>query len=326
MRNNYLLITLLFFFVFKISFAQININNLKKHIKFLASDKMKGRGAATQQELSAANYIRNNFSALKLEPRGNINSYYHSYKLKRPKDSNDSNDTVGGEMISSINVAAYLDNGEEHTVIIGAHYDHLGSWSDQKEKIYNGADDNASGTAGVIELARYFSQNRRKEKFNFLFICFSGEELGSIGSKKFCENPTIDLTKVNYMVNMDMIGRLNDTTKALFIYGVGTAVDWNQVIDKVSTEFQIHEDNGGYGTSDHTSFYFKKIPILCFSTGQHEDYHKPADDISRINFIGEKKSLEYIVKIIEETEKLSKLKFLETGRMKREICNFEKLN
>ncbi len=295
---------------------QINVVKIKTHIKFLASDKLKGRGTASQQELTAANYIAKNFKSCGLQPKGNISSYYYSFKFKKPKDAHD---TVGGEMISAIDVVGYLDNGAENTVVIGGHFDHLGMGMDHNSldanpegKIHNGADDNASGTAGVIELARYFSENQRKEKFNFLFICFSGEELGLFGSKKYCENPTIDFSKVNYMINMDMIGRLNDSTKKIIIYGVGTAPDWVPMIDKIPSNFSIKKDSAGIGPSDQTSFYLKNIPVLHFFTGQHADYHKPTDDINKINFAGEKKVLEYIVKIIEETEKIPKLIFQKT--------------
>ena len=295
---------------------QINVVKIKTHIKFLASDKLKGRGTASQQELTAANYIAKNFKSCGLQPKGNISSYYYSFKFKKPKDARD---TVGGEMISAIDVVGYLDNGAENTVVIGGHFDHLGMGMDHNSldanpegKIHNGADDNASGTAGVIELARYFSENQRKEKFNFLFICFSGEELGLFGSKKYCENPTIDFSKVNYMINMDMIGRLNDSTKKIIIYGVGTAPDWVPMIDKIPSNFSIKKDSAGIGPSDQTSFYLKNIPVLHFFTGQHADYHKPTDDINKINFAGEKKVLEYIVKIIEETERIPKLIFQKT--------------
>lgn len=316
MKTFFLFFTFLFFLFSTISAQEISIVQLKKHVKFLASDKLKGRGTGTQDELTAANYIRTNFSDLKLEPKGNLNSYYYSYTFKKPKDAHD---TIGGEVVSAVDVAGYLDNGAENTIIIGAHFDHLGMGYDHNSldpnpegKIHHGADDNASGTAGVIELARYFSQNKRKEKFNFLFICFSGEELGLFGSKKFCENPTIDFSKVNYMINMDMIGRLNDSTKKLIIYGVGTAPDWVPLIDKTQTDFSIKKDSAGIGASDQTSFYLKDIPVLHFFTGQHSDYHKPSDVVSKINFAGEKKVLEYIIKIEEETEKLPKLQFLKT--------------
>lgn len=295
---------------------QINTVKIKAHIKFLSSDKLKGRGTGSQEELTAANYIAKNFKSYGLQPKGNISSYFYSFKFKKPKDAHD---TIGRETVSSIDVVGYLDNSVENTIIIGGHFDHLGLGMDHNSldanpegKIHNGADDNASGTAGVIELARYFSQNKRKEKFNFLFICFSGEELGLFGSKKFCENPTIDFSKVNYMINMDMIGRLNDSTKKIIIYGVGTAPDWVPMIDRISMGFSIKKDSAGIGPSDQTSFYLKDIPVLHFFTGQHSDYHRPTDDFMKINFDGEKKVLEYIVKIIEETEKLPKLTFQKT--------------
>lgn len=295
---------------------QISEDNLKKHIKYLSSDELKGRGTGTPEELASANYIAKDFSKLKLEQKGNKDNYFYSFTFKKPKSPHD---TVGGVVAEGLNVAGYLNNEAEYTVVIGAHYDHLGEGKDHNSldanpegKIHNGADDNASGTAGVLELARYFSQNNRKEKFNFLFICFSGEELGLYGSKKYCENPTIDFSKVNYMINMDMIGRLADSTNKLIVYGVGTSADWVPVLDKMNAGFSLKKDSAGIGPSDQTSFYLKHIPVLHFFTGQHSDYHKPSDDFEKVNFKGEKKVLDYIIKVIEETEKLPKMKFLET--------------
>ncbi|HEY4797717.1 MAG TPA: M28 family peptidase, partial [Bacteroidia bacterium] len=177
--------------------------------------------------------------------------------------------------------------------------------------------------AGVIELARYFSQNKRQEKFNFLFICFSGEELGLYGSKKYCDNPTVDFSKVNYMINMDMIGRLVDSTKKLMLYGVGTSADWIPLLDKTNPGFRLVKDSSGIGPSDQTSFYLKNIPVLHFFTGQHSDYHKPSDDWKKINFVGEEKVLEYIIKVIEETESFPKMKFLETKNHDSGKSNFK---
>ena len=320
--------TFLFYLLFHVSFGQqINSANLKKHIRYLADDKLKGRGTGTQEELTAANYIRTNFSKLGLEPKGNLNSYYYSFKFNKPKDKQD---TVGGTSVSAIDVVGFLNNNVENTIVIGAHYDHLGMGLDHNSldpnpegKIHNGADDNASGTAGVIELARYFSTNKVREKYNFLFICFSGEELELFGSKKYCEDPTIDLSKVDYMINMDMIGRLNDSTKRLIVYGVGTAPDWVPIIDKMQSPLSIKKDSSGIGPSDQTSFYLKNIPVLHFFTGQHSDYHKPTDDVSKINFNGEKKVLEYIIGIIDETQKLPKLQFMETRNTQPETRKYK---
>ena len=300
----------------KLFSQQISENRIKQDITYLASDKLKGRGTGSKGETKAAEYIAHHFGMAGLKPKG-TDGYYFPFTFSQkedPKDSLSKVKTRKGE-----NVVGYLDNGAEYTVVIGAHYDHLGLGHDHnsldanpEDKIHNGADDNASGTAGVLELARYFALNDVKEKFNFLFICFSGEELGLYGSKKFCENPTIDLSKVNYMINMDMIGRLNDSTKSLIIYGVGTAPDWVPMIDGLSSAFHIKKDSAGIGPSDQTSFYLKNIPVLHFFTGQHSDYHKPSDDVEKVNFVGEKMVLEYIVTIISETEKLGKLQFLQT--------------
>lgn len=310
-------ITLLALLLATFAFAQdISTDRLKKDISYLASDKLKGRGTGSKGEKKAAAYIAGEFKKLGLQPKG-TDGYYQPFTFNHKTNPKDSLSPV--EKRNGKNVVAYLDNGAELTVVIGAHYDHLGLGHDHNSldanpdnKIHNGADDNASGAAGVLELARYFAGNKEKEKFNFLFICFSGEELGLIGSKRFCETPTIDLTKVDYMINMDMIGRLNDSTKTLIIYGVGTAPDWVPMIDRMHTTFHVKQDSAGIGPSDQTSFYLKDIPVLHFFTGQHSDYHKPSDDVDKINFDGEKMVLEYIINIISQTEKLGKLKFQQT--------------
>jgi hypothetical protein len=182
-----------------------------------------------------------------------------------------------------------------------------------KGKIHNGADDNASGVAGVLELARYFSKNKISEKSNFLFICFSGEELGLYGSKYFTEHPSIDLTKVNYMINMDMIGRLNPTTKSISVSGSGTSPVWETTLKNMTgTQLTIKTDSAGVGPSDHTSFYLKNIPVLHFFTGSHSDYHKPSDDWDKINYAGEKEVLDLIIAVIEKLDSEPQLAFLPT--------------
>lgn len=303
-----------------VSFAQtaeISAERIKKDVAYLASDKLKGRGTSTKGEKKAASYIAKEFKNAGLAPKG-TDGYYQPFEFKHNPNPHDTS-TRNLKTRKGKNVIGYLDNGAEYTVIIGAHYDHLGEGHDRNSldanpdgKIHNGADDNASGTSGVLELARYYSSNGTKEKFNFLFICFSGEELGLIGSKRFCETPTIDLAKVNYMLNMDMIGRLNDSTKQLIIYGVGTAPDWVPIISSMRTVFRIKQDSSGVGPSDQTSFYLKNIPVLHFFTGQHADYHKPSDDINTLNYEGEKMVLEYMINVISKTEALPKLQFLQT--------------
>lgn len=306
---------------------QPDIKKIKKDIAYLSSDELQGRATGSPEELKAASYIATRFTKLNLQPKGKDNDYIYPFTFNKPAKFHD---TTGGTPCSGVNVAGFLDNQAESTIIIGAHFDHLGLGNDansldptSKGVVHNGADDNASGTAGVLALAEYYSTNKKKEKFNFLFICFSGEELGLIGSKKFCDQPTINLSRVNYMINMDMIGRLNDSTKKLIIYGVGTAKEWVPLIDQLHGYFSIKKDSSGIGPSDQTSFYLKNIPVLHFFTGQHSDYHKPGDDYSKINFEGEKQILQYIIRLIEKTAELPKLEFQETKNSSPEIRNFK---
>jgi Peptidase family M28/PDZ domain len=285
--------------------AQITTRKIKKHIHYLASDKLEGRGTGTIGCEKAALYIAKQFNKIGLQPKG-TEQYFHPFHFKKAKNPHGGDDSESPEIYSQ-NVVGYLDNNAEFTIVIGAHYDHLGKGQDGNSldanpqgKIHNGADDNASGTAGVIELARHFVNNQRKEPFNFLFICFSGEELGLIGSKKFCETPTISLDKMSYMINMDMIGRYRDD-KGIMIHGVGTSPLWIPLLGVVKTDLKVKTDSSGTGPSDFTSFYLKNLPVLGFFTGQHAEYHKPTDDVAWINYEGEKRVLEYIIKIVDGT-------------------------
>jgi aminopeptidase YwaD len=216
------------------------------------------------------------------------------------------------------NVIGYLNNNAAGTVIIGAHYDHLGYGEDHNSlyngttlQIHNGADDNASGTAAVIELSKLLKAAKYKNN-NYLFICFSGEELGLFGSKYFTDHPTIDFTKANYMINLDMVGRLNDSTHGLNIGGYGTSPVWGQTLKADNKFLKIKFDSSGSGPSDHTSFYRKDIPVLFFFTGVHSDYHKPGDDADKINYTGEWVVLKYIFKLIEDADSKGKLAFTKT--------------
>jgi Zn-dependent M28 family amino/carboxypeptidase len=293
-----------------------NINSIKDHVSYLASDKLKGRGTSSADELIAANYLADNFSKLDLTSFNN--SYLKPFLYKKNPNPHDTSITEIKEK-KGYNVVGFLNNKAPYTIVIGAHYDHLGLGHDHNSldanpdgKIHNGADDNASGTSGVLELANYFSKNKRIEPFNFIFICFSGEELGLIGSKKWCENPDINLNNINYMINMDMIGRLNDSTKKLMIYGVGTSPSFVPLLDSLKLSFNIKKDSSGIGPSDQTSFYLKDIPVLHFFTGQHSDYHKPSDDAEKVNYKGEAEVLSYIVNVIEKTFHYPKLTFSKT--------------
>ena len=229
---------------------------------------------------------------------------------------------LGDKTRKGHNVVAYIDNGAATTIVLGGHLDHLGYGEDHnsrntgKPAIHNGADDNASGTSAVIELARILKEKSSGPAYkanNYLFINFSGEELGLYGSKYFTEHPTIDLAKVNYMINMDMIGRLSDSSHALTIGGVGTSNAWGDVLG-IGTQksFTIKVDSSGTGPSDHTSFYRKDIPVLFFFTGLHTDYHKPTDDASLINYKGEAAIINYIAEVVSKSNDKGKLAFIKT--------------
>jgi Zn-dependent M28 family amino/carboxypeptidase len=229
------------------------------------------------------------------------------------------------------NVVGYLDNGAPTTVIIGAHFDHLGYGEDGnsmlrtgEKLIHNGADDNASGTAALIEIARLLKASKAKSN-NYLFVAFSGEELGLFGSKYFADHPAIELAKVNYMINMDMVGRLNDSTRVLQVGGYGTSPQWASVINTEDRKspFVIKLDSSGTGPSDHTSFYRKDIPVLFFFTGQHKDYHRPSDDADKINYVGELKVINYVSGIISALDKQhQKLAFLKTRETQASNTSF----
>ena len=216
------------------------------------------------------------------------------------------------------NVIGYVNNNATNTIIIGAHFDHLGYGEDHNSlytgstlQIHHGADDNASGTAAVIELAKILKASKLKNN-NYLFICFSGEELGLFGSKYFTEHPSIELTTANYMINMDMVGRVNEVTHNLNIGGFGTSPVWAQTINTGNKFFTIKIDSSGTGPSDHTSFYRKNIPVLFLFTGIHSDYHKPTDEADKINYSGIWNVLKFVTGVIENTDKKSKLSFTKT--------------
>lgn len=286
--------------------------NIRKHIQYLADDKLTGRQTGSEGERMAMNYIQKEFKKLKLAPMGEGESFAQPFPFKGGIHGT-------GTAGTAHNVVAFLDNNADKTIIIGAHFDHLGMGengssldANPQGKIHNGADDNASGVAGVLELARYFKTNPVKESNNFLFICFSGEELGLFGSKYFTDNPTIDLGNANFMINMDMIGRLNPNTKSLSISGSGTSPVWENVFKNINTTLTVKTDSSGVGPSDHTSFYLKNIPVLHFFTGSHSDYHKPSDDWDKINYSGEKEVLELVIEVVEKLDSQPKLAFLPT--------------
>lgn len=225
------------------------------------------------------------------------------------------------EIRTGHNVVAMLDRGAPTTVVIGAHYDHLGFGEtggslhanhEHEKAIHNGADDNASGTAGLLALARRLA-NANQLQQNYLFIAFSGEEMGLLGSNFYTKNPTIDLKQVSYMFNMDMIGRIKQNEPILGLNGVGTSPIWMQTADTTGLfGVKVKTTASGTGASDHTSFYLKDIPVIHFFSGTHADYHKPSDDIEKINVGGMVMIMKYMEDMILKLDGKGKLPFTKT--------------
>ena len=302
------------FFIFSnfylIAQNTVVIDKMIEEVTFLASDQLEGRETGTKSEKIAAKYIEYKFREYNLFPKGKDGYFqYFESTIKSHPHSN-----IADKKISGINVVGYLDNSQKETVIIGAHYDHLGyghsgSLHDGDKEIHNGADDNASGVSILINLVNELSENKN---YNYLFIAFSGEEHGLLGSSYYAKNPTIDLSTVRFMINFDMVGRLNDEN-VLALNGVGTSTCWDSLTDKANRyNFKLKKSDSGVGPSDHTSFYLQNIPVLHLFTGQHEDYHKPSDDVDKINFNGMYFIMSYVRTIIEKSIIIDDFDFQET--------------
>ncbi|PYS44756.1 MAG: hypothetical protein DMF71_02425 [Acidobacteria bacterium] len=241
----------------------------------------------------------------------------------------------------SFNVVGILPGADpklkNEAIVIGAHYDHLGYGGEGSGSlsattgIHHGADDNASGVAGLLELARLLATQNPKSRRTIVFIAFSGEEEGLIGSSYYVNHPIVPLANTVAMINMDMIGRLKE--RKLIVGGVGTASEWRSMIDSVNTStrppstniqatlriagepvaatdpkanFLLTLDEDGYGPSDHSSFYAKHVPVLFFWTGNHEDYHKPSDTADKINYEGEARVVSFVASVIRGIDRSDK--------------------
>ena len=249
--------------------------------------------------------------------------------------------------VPAYNVVGVLEGSDpvlkNENIVLGAHYDHLGRGGEgsgslvpDSADIHHGADDNASGTAGLLELARLFSAQRPRPKRTLIFIAFGGEEEGLLGSAYYVNHPLTPLTKTVAMINMDMIGRMRD--RKLVIGGVGTAQEWKQIITQANSAeamrvsassdpapmqgvpivvsangrpivttnpngtFDLAMNEDGYGPSDHSQFYGKQIPVLFFWTGTHSDYHKPSDTFDKINYDDEARILRLVTRIVREVD------------------------
>ena len=208
----------------------------------------------------------------------------------------------------------------EEVFVIGAHYDHLGWGQDGSlyhgtvPQIHNGADDNASGTAGVLELAEHYATHPTGR--SLLFMTFSGEEMGLLGSAHFAEEPTLPLSRVKAMFNLDMVGRLPKDTRRLNVQGIGTSPVWKELVERQNDDeaFDLALIDDGHGSSDHSSFYAKDIPVLFFFTGLHSDYHRPSDDADRVNFEGQTTVVRYVAELIDAANAHDEIPFTRVQR------------
>ncbi len=283
-------------------------------ITYLADDKLEGRTFGSKGEMKAGDYIAKRYKQLGLKPMGENGTWFQELTVKNPNPHTVEFAAKGeNESKSGRNVLGYLDHGAPYTIILGAHYDHLGygtfgSLYVGDPAIHNGADDNASGVAMILEMAQRLATEK---KFNYLFIAFTGEENGLWGSNYYCDHATIDLTKVTAMLNFDMVGRLNENKMA--INGTGTSPVWVDLINASNTaNLTITMSESGIGPSDHTSFYLTDIPTIHYFTGAHEDYHKPSDDVQLINNDGMEIVADMVSNLIERMNANEKLAFTKT--------------
>jgi len=281
--------------------TQITAQDLKERMNILASDSLAGRLTGAPGCEKAARYIASEFKRIGLTPLDQEKSYYQNYEF-----SEKTFDSTKMEKTHAANVIGFLQGNDkklrDEVVIIGAHYDHLGMGGrnalDTVKAIHYGADDNASGTVGLLELAEYYSKNKKNLRRSLLFISFSGEEEGLFGSINYAKNPLLPLEKTQAMINMDMIGRLKDSI--LIIEGMGSSPYWKQLMDSLKHDnFVMRYKPDGVGPSDHSSFYRKNIPVIFYFTGLHKDYHKATDTKDKVNYEGEAAVLDLVKRSID---------------------------
>ena len=278
---------------------------IRRDIGYLASDALEGRLTGTPGNDSAAAYIARRDQSLGLTAL--TKGYLQPFDALSAEEAH-----MGRtEPRHSENVVALLRGTDPvlraEYVVIGAHFDHLGRSStyaqdpEAKDAIRNGADDNASGTAAVMELARILAANPPRR--SVIFANFSGEELGLLGSQWFVTHPLVPLDRVVAMINFDMVGRLKNDK--LIVYGTSTATELKPLLDSANAALDggllhVNGIGDGYGPSDQSSFYAKDIPVLHFFTDQHEDYHRATDDVEKINAGGEARVVNLALHVVRD--------------------------
>ncbi len=265
-------------------------------LHYLADDAREGRGVGTRGLEEAGRYLAQAFKTIGLAPGGDSGTYFQTFVISHDAPAAIHTDAGGKTIRNVIGVLrgrSPVLRGE--IIVVGAHYDHLGYGGfgalddpDSTGKIHNGADDNASGTTALLEVARRLV-TRRPER-TVLFIAFSGEELGDLGSGYYVAHPTVPVDSIYTMLNMDMVGRLRNAK--LIVSGAATTKEFPALLDSLNRSggsdprFDLRASGDGWGPSDHASFYAAKRPVLHFFTDLHGDYHRTTDDWDKINIVG----------------------------------------
>lgn len=302
--------------------------SMEEDVRILASDSLKGRETGSEGARLAAAYLEQRIGDLGLMPITAEGDYTQEFSFKPKRDPHTEIEfgAVTDSSLNAQNVLGLIDNGGNRTVIIGAHFDHLGLGGEGslyrgEPAVHNGADDNASGVAVLLKLAKMLKE-APQAKDNYLLIFFSGEEMGLLGSNYFAKNPALNLEEVPYMINLDMVGRLRPE-KTLSVSGTGTTPVWSQLLNTLNPGFELVLSESGVGPSDHTSFYLQDIPVLHFFTGQHEDYHKPSDDAELLNYQGMDMIAAYIFDLTKAMEEQEEIAFRTTKNESEEVPRFK---
>ncbi len=284
-------------------FAQeaITEQELKNHIEYLTADKLKGRYPGIPENDSVVDYLVNDFR------KNQISVLTQEFEAVMRKDSS---------KVETYNVLGLMQGKDSilknEVIVLGAHYDHLGMKGDS---IYHGADDNASGVAALLEIAEKVKAHEKDLKRSVIFIAFGAEEQGLLGSQFFIENPIVPIEQIKLMINMDMVGHLNEENH-VYMGGAGTFPKGVELMKSLGEPNHINPvvHAGSVGGSDHVSFYQKGISVLGIHTGGHDHYHQPTDTIEHLNLSGEVKVANYIYHALMEIATSEReLKFIEKG-------------
>ncbi|SOE23489.1 Peptidase family M28 [Spirosomataceae bacterium TFI 002] len=288
----------------KTLFAQsaITQSELRAHIEFLTSDKNGGRYPGEKSNKRVVKYIQKDFKNTGIPAFQK--SYLQEFEVQLRSKENQS----PKPKVKTWNVVGFIEGNDpilkNEYIVLGAHYDHLGmgggpSTKSEKIAIHHGADDNASGTSALLEIAEKLNDNKSELKRSILLIAFGGEEQGLKGSKYFAENPLVPISQIKLMINMDMVGRLNDQNQ-VYMGGAGTFPNGESLMKELGPPLGLSPvvHAGSVGGSDHVSFYKKGISVLGLHTGGHPQYHTPEDTIELINFPGQEKVCKYIYNAI----------------------------